>query len=440
MVVLIKAAQLMLSLSILVLIHEWGHYIAAKIFKTKVEKFYLFFDPWFSLFKFKKGETEYGIGWLPLGGYVKIAGMIDESMDKDQMKQPPQSWEFRSKPAWQRLIIMMGGIIMNIVLGIFIYSMILFAWGKEYIPNSSLKYGIACDSTAIKIGLQSGDKIVAVGGKPIQDYKEVFSRVVLDGATSIEVNRNGQIKDILLDGSALKEIVESGNPDIISPRVPSIINMVAEGSNAEKAKLMEKDKIIKVDSVPVAYFDELIPNISGKKNGTVDLQILRGTDTVNINVAVTEQGTIGIGAVSPVDIFETKTINYGFLASFPAGVSEAGNKLGGYIKSFKLIFSPEVQGYKHLGGFISIGKVMPAQWNWTAFWSITAFLSLALAFMNFLPIPALDGGHILFTLYEMVTRQKPSEKFLEYAQITGMVILIALMLFANGNDIIKLFN
>lgn len=439
MVILIKTAQLVLSLSILVLVHEWGHYIAAKIFKTKVEKFYLFFNPWFSLFKFKKGETEYGIGWLPLGGYVKIAGMIDESMDKEQMKQPPQSWEFRSKPAWQRLIIMLAGIIMNIVLAIFIYAMVLFAWGKEYIPNSSLKYGIVCDSTAIKIGLQSGDKIVSVDGKPINDFQEIYSRLVLDGAKTIEVNREGELKSIPIDGNAIKNIIESKNADIIGPRVPSIISAVMENSNASKAMLMAKDKIIKVDSIPVNYFDELIPAISKKKNGSVILEILRGTDTLDINVAVTDQGTIGIGSVSPTDIFDTKIIHYGFFASFPAGFKETVNKLSGYIKSFKLIFSPEVQGYKHLGGFISIGKIMKPHWDWAAFWSITAFLSVILAFMNLLPIPALDGGHVLFTLYEIVTKRKPSEKFLEYAQITGMILLIALMLFANGNDIVKLF-
>ena len=439
MVILIKAFQLILSLSILVIVHEFGHFIAARFFKTKVEKFYLFFDWGFSLFKFKKGETEYGIGWLPLGGYVKIAGMVDESMDKEQMKLPAQPWEFRSKPAWQRLIIMMGGIIMNVILGIFIYSMILFTWGVEYIPNSNLKNGIVVDSVAMKMGLLNGDKIISVDGDKIEKLNDVFSKIFLDDEKTIQVERAGEDIDITIAKGSVKEIIATGKGDLINPRYPFYVDSLEPGSGAYKAKLLRNDQIIAIDGISLPYYDLAKPYIVEHKGKSVSVTVLRQGDTIITPISISSEGALGIYSIAPEKLFGTKKIEYGFWASFPAVYNKAFTTLGNYVKQFKLIFSPEVQGYKQIGGFITMGKVMSPTWDWHSFWSFSAFLSIALAFMNFLPIPALDGGHVLFTLYEMVTRRKPSDKFLEYAQVVGMFFLLALMLFANGNDIIKLF-
>lgn len=439
MIILIKALQLILSLSILVIVHEFGHFIAARIFRTKVEKFYLFFDWGFSLFKFKKGETEYGIGWLPLGGYVKIAGMVDESMDKEQMKLPAQPWEFRSKPAWQRLIIMMGGIIMNVILGIFIYSMILFAWGEEYIPVSKMQNGITVDSTGLKMGLLNGDKIISVDGKSVEKLNDVFAKIVFDGAKVIQVERAGQVTDITIASGSLKEIIATAKGDLINPRIPFFVDSLEPNGGAAKAMLKPNDQIIGIDGNSFAFFDLAKPYISAHKGKTVAITYLRNGDTLTSPVSISAEGTIGVYPVAPDKLYGTKKFEYGFWASFPAGYNKTWTTLGNYVKQFKLIFSPEVQGYKQIGGFITMGKVMSPTWDWQSFWSFSAFLSIALAFMNFLPIPALDGGHVLFTLYEMVTRRKPSDKFLEYAQVVGMVFLLALMIFANGNDIVKLF-
>lgn len=438
MIILIKALQLILSLSILVIVHEFGHFIAARIFKTKVEKFYLFFDWGFSILKYKKGETEYGIGWLPLGGYVKIAGMVDESMDKEQMKLPAQPWEFRSKPAWQRLIIMMGGIVMNVILGIFIYSMILFAWGEEYIPVANMQNGISVDSTAMRMGLQNGDKIISVDGGSVEKLNDVFAKIVFDGAKTIQVERAGQKVDITIAAGSLKEIIATAKGDLINPRYPFFVDSLVAGSGAEKASLKKGDQIIGADGISMPYFDQIHPFIEANKDKTPVFSIIRNGDTLSIPIAVSSEG-IGAYFVQPTKLYGTKKFEYGFWASFPAGYNKTWTTLGNYVKQFKLIFSPEVQGYKQIGGFITMGKVMSPTWDWQSFWSFSAFLSIALAFMNFLPIPALDGGHVLFTLYEMVTKRKPSDKFLEYAQVVGMVFLLALMIFANGNDIIKLF-
>jgi len=439
MIILIKALQLILSLSILVIVHEFGHFIAARIFKTKVEKFYLFFDWGFSLLKFKKGETEYGIGWLPLGGYVKIAGMVDESMDKEQMKLPPQPWEFRSKPAWQRLIIMMGGIIMNVILGIFIYSMILFAWGEEYIPLTNMQNGVSVDSTAMRMGLQNGDKIIAVDGNQVEKITDVFSKIVFDDAKTIQVERAGEKIDITIAEGSLKEIIATAKGDLINPRFAFYVDSLEPGSGADKAKLLRNDQIIAIDGISLPYYDLAKPYIVEHKGKSVSVTLLRQGDTIITPISISSEGALGVYPIAPEKLFGTKKFEYGFWASFPAGYNKTWTTLGNYVKQFKLIFSPEVQGYKQIGGFITMGKVMSPTWNWQSFWSFSAFLSIALAFMNFLPIPALDGGHVLFTLYEMVTRRKPSDKFLEYAQVVGMVFLLALMVFANGNDIIKLF-
>lgn len=437
---LIKAGQLILSLSILIIIHELGHFMAARFFKTRVEKFYLFFNPWFSLWKSKIGETEYGLGWLPLGGYVKISGMIDESMDKEQMKLPPQPWEFRAKPAWQRLIIMLGGITMNILLGIFIYAMILFFSGEEYLPNSALKNGIACDSTALHMGLQNGDKIISIDGKPVVNFNDIPLAVIINQAKSITVNRNGGEKTISIPSSVIKELIDSRQGFFISPRVPAVIGGVMDSMPAQKMHLQAGDKILSMAGIPLHFFDEMKPVLESNVNQNIPMRILRGKDTLQFSFVVPKTAFLGIFNDDPLKYYPTSKTEYGFFASFPAGVYKAWSTLKNYVKQFQLIFSPQIQGYKHLGGFISIGKAFSPTWDWFSFWNFTAFLSIVLAFMNLLPIPALDGGHVLFTLIEMVTKRKPSEKFLEYAQMTGMALLLLLLLYANGNDIVKLFH
>jgi regulator of sigma E protease len=439
----LQAAYLIFSLSILVIIHEFGHYITAKWFKCRVEKFYLFFDPWFSIFKKKVGETEYGIGWLPLGGYVKIAGMVDESMDKEQLKQPPQEWEFRSKPAWQRLIIMLAGVIMNVLLAFFIYAMILYTWGETKLPIENAKYGIwVTDSLMYNIGLKNGDKIEAVNGEPIKYFDDIPAKVLL--GKQITVERNGREQTIDIPVNMIERLVEKKGKrtTLFMPRTPLILGPydAKDSSNGKSAGLQGYDKIVKVDSTSVEFFDELASYIQNKKGQTVNLLVERNNQPVNIKVVVGSDGKIGLNGFSgeqydSLGIFKQQTKNYSLLASFPAGVRKTGEQLNFYIQQFKLILNPETGAYKGLGGFKTMASIFPSTgWNWEAFWRITAFFSIILAFMNLLPIPALDGGHVVFTLVEMVTGRKPSEKFLEYAQIVGMVILLALMLFANGND------
>lgn len=439
----LQAAYLIFSLSILVIIHEFGHYITAKWFKCRVEKFYLFFDPWFSIFKKKIGETEYGVGWLPLGGYVKIAGMVDESMDKEQLKLPPQPWEFRSKPAWQRLIIMLAGVTMNVLLAFFIYAMILYTWGETKLPNENAKYGIwVTDSLMYNMGLKNGDKIEAVDGEPVKYFNDIPAKILL--GKEITVERNGKDQNIHVPVNMIEQLVEKKGKrtTLIMPRTPLIVGTFDEKdtTNAKTAGLRAFDKIVKADSIPVTYFDELSGYLQDKKGDTVLLGIERNQQLLAIKVPVDSNGKIGLNGFSDeaydsLGIFKQEAKNYGFLESFPAGVKKTGEQLNFYIQQFKLILNPETGAYKGLGGFKTMASIFPSTgWNWEAFWKITAFFSIILAFMNLLPIPALDGGHVVFTLVEMITGRKPSEKFLEYAQIAGMVILFALMLFANGND------
>ena len=438
MEILIKAAQLILSLSILVILHELGHFIPAKLFKTRVEKFYLFFDPWFSLFKRKKGETEYGIGWLPLGGYVKISGMIDESMDKEQMALPPQPWEFRSKPAWQRLIIMLGGVTVNALLGIFIYICILAYWGEEYLPTKNVSYGIECDSAALNIGLQNGDKILAVDNKEVENFSKIPAEIIINQAKSVTVERNGQTIEIPISTQAISGLIKKQSA-FISPRQTIEVQELSSGGEAQKAGLMPGDKILGVDSMSTSFFDQFKAALQNHKNQKIALNVLRNNKEIILYTKVTDQGTIGF-TLKPMDSYlEFKKINYSLLSAIPAGFSKAYTTFNDYIKQFKLIFSPETGAYKSLGGFITMGKIFSPVWDWERFWNLTAFLSIILAIMNLLPIPALDGGHVLFLLWESVTRRKPSDKFLEYAQTVGMILLLSLLLFANGNDIIRLF-
>ncbi len=440
----LQILQLILSLSILVAIHEFGHYITAKWFKCKVEKFYLFFDPWFSIFKKKIGDTEYGIGWLPLGGYVKIAGMVDESMDKEQLKKPAQPWEFRSKPAWQRLIIMLAGVTMNMFLAFFIYAMVLFAWGEKKISNSSVKNGIYCaDSLLFKFGFQNGDKIISVDGKTADYFDDIPGNLIT--SDEVLVLRDGQQKTITLPENLLGQLAELKKKGVgfLEIRRPALVGDLSDNffdtSYAKKAGLKHFDKILSVDSVPVAFFNDMAPILQTKKNSTVSIEIERNGAKQLLVSKVNADGKLGL---PPIEYTEMDSLGllkidekkYGFFAAFPAGVSKTFSKLGSYAGQVKKIATPGSEGYKAVGGFKRIASIFPTPWDWESFWNITAFLSVMLAFMNLLPIPALDGGHVLFTLIEMISGRKPSEKFLEYAQIAGMIILLGLMLFANGHD------
>ena len=438
MEVLIQAAQLILSLSILVILHELGHFIPAKLFKTKVEKFYLFFDPWFSLFKFKKGETEYGIGWLPLGGYVKIAGMIDESMDKEQMKEEPKPWEFRSKPAWQRLIIMLGGVIVNVILGIVIYAGILFTWGNEYIPTEGLKYGVYADSVAVNMGLKSGDKILAVDGEKIEKFSDIQMNILINNAKQVTIERNQKQEDITLPDGTISGLIKN-QKSFLEPAIIAEVKEVTPNTPADSAGLLPKDIILGIDNSSTPFFQDVISYLKERPNESVILKVNRNNAMIELPATVRSNGTLGF-AITPMDEQITfSTEEFSALESIPAGVNKAYDSFDNYIKQMKLVFEPETEAYKSLGGFISIGKAFSPTWDWQRFWNFTAFLSIILAIMNILPIPALDGGHVLFLLYEIVSGKKPSDKFLENAQVVGFVILLSLMVFANGNDILRMF-
>jgi regulator of sigma E protease len=439
--ILIKAAQLILSLSILVVLHEFGHFMFARLFKTRVEKFYLFFDPWFSLFKVKKGDTEYGVGWLPLGGYVKISGMIDESMDKEAMKQPPKPWEFRSKPAWQRLLIMLGGVMMNFLFAMIIYIGVLYAWGETYLPTENVKYGIVVEEVGEEIGLKTGDKILSVDNNPVENFNKIIYTVVLDHANSIQVERNGQVTDVEISDADFALLLKSKS--VMSPRIP--FRMKVEGflpeSPGQEAGLQIGDEIKGLNGEVFQFNDEWTKELQSHKGEPVSLLIERDGKPLEMAMNLTEDGMIGIKINQYVDeIFELKTINYGLFASIPAGINRGVQTTKDYLKQMKLVFKPETKAYESLGGFATIGNIFPATWDWFSFWNMTAFISIILAIMNLLPIPALDGGHVLFLVFEMISGRKPGEKFMEYAQIAGMVLLLGLVLFANANDIIKMIN
>ncbi len=439
-----KTAQLILSLSILVILHEFGHYITARWFKCRVEKFYLFFDPWFSLVKKKIGDTEYGIGWLPLGGYVKISGMVDESMDKEAMKLPPQPWEFRSKPAWQRLIIMLGGVTVNVLLAFFIYAMILFVWGEQKIVNNSFKNGIYCaDSLLLKFGLNNGDKILAINGQDIKYFDDVPAKMIT--ALNVTIERDGQQKKLVMPIDLIGQLVEKKKQGVgfiefrRSAVVGDLSDKMFDTMYAKKAGLQHFDKVLAVDGVPVNFIDEMGKLVEKKKNDSVTIEVERNGQQLALKSRVNNEGKIGLpwlnfNEMDSLGMLKIDDKKFSLLEAFPAGVAKTWEKLGGYVDQFKKMANPKTGAYKGMGGFKTIGSVFPTPWDWESFWSITAFLSIILAFMNLLPIPALDGGHVLFTLGEMITGRKPSEKFLEYAQIVGMVLLLGLMLFANGND------
>lgn len=443
---MIRITYLFLGLSILITLHELGHFLAARFFKTRVEKFYLFFDflfPFptflnFAIFKKKIGDTEYGLGWFPFGGYVKIAGMIDESMDEEAMKQPAQPDEFRSKPAYQRLIIMLGGIIVNVLLAFFIYAMILWNTGETSIPMKNVEYGFVCDSLAQSIGLQSGDKLIGYDDKTFKDANvPVVKDLLLDDAQVLHIERNGQAMDIKIPQSVYKAILESeGKVSFVKLAFPSELNEVAPESPLHNIA-QKGDKVIALNNQPIQFFAEMGQVLQRNIGNEIPISLLRGADTISTVIKIPQDGLLKVSSNPLSDYFKPETKEYSFFSSFPAGVKHTWLILSDYVKQFRIIFSPELKGYKQLGGFAAISKLYPDKWDWLAFWSSTAFISIILALMNLLPIPALDGGHALFTLVEMVTGRKPSDKFLEYAQLIGMVLLFGLMIYANGNDLVR---
>ena len=448
MEILIKASQFILSLSLLIVLHELGHFIPAKLFKTRVEKFYLFFDYKFSIFKKKIGDTVYGIGWIPLGGYVKISGMIDESMDTEQLAQPVQPWEFRSKPAWQRLIIMLGGVFVNFVLGIFIYIMLMYAYGEKYLPNENVKDGVwVQDTIAMNLGLQTGDKILTIDGEKIKKFSELTLGFV--NGNDFQLERNGVVLDQQIPEDFISQLMDRGKNagPVVMPRIPFIIAGISEDSHNLTADLKPKDIVVAIHGNRIKYFDEGRPELNKFKNQEILLTVLRGTETKEIPVKVNSKGKLGVGLgqlpfkdLEKLGYYNLAEIEYSFMEAIPEGWNKSIKTLTDYIKQLKKIFNPSTGAYKGLGGFISIGSIFPSEWSAESFWNITAFLSIMLGFMNLLPIPALDGGHVVFTLWEMITGKKPGDKFLEYAQVTGFILLIILLLFANGNDVFRLFN
>jgi regulator of sigma E protease len=437
MEVLIKASQFILSLSLLIVLHELGHFIPAKIFKTRVEKFYLFFDYKFSLFKKKVGETVYGIGWIPLGGYVKISGMIDESMDTEQMKQPPQPWEFRSKPAWQRLIIMLGGVLVNFILGILIYIMITFVWGADQVKPTDIKYGFSVHESFKELGFQDGDKILKFDGDEPLDVTDINKHLFLRNLSTVEVqHENGAVEVIGIPEDIGNVMWEQGIMEPFTVQFPAVIDSIRTGSPSDKAGLRKNDQVLAVNGVPVNYWHEFSGEVLSS-SGTLNLTVLRDGFQSKIELIPEEDNRIGVYP-STGDAVVIQKKNYTFVESISKGNELAIWTLRDYVTQFKYVFTKK--GATSIGGFIAIGNIFPSTWSWKAFWGITAFLSIMLGFMNLLPIPALDGGHVVFTLYEIVTGRKPHDKFLEYAQITGFIILIGLLLLANGNDIVKLFS
>lgn len=439
MEVLIKIIQFFMSLSLLVAIHEFGHFIVARMFKIRVEKFYIFFDPWFSLFKFKRGDTEYGMGWVPLGGYVKIAGMIDESMDLEQMKAPVQPWEFRAKPAWQRFCVMVAGVVMNVLLAILIYSGVRYVWGESYMANADAKWGYEFNEAAERMGFRDGDKVLSVDGEELDAVGDLRSMLLLtEGDREVVVVRGGEQMTLNIPFDEMLAMRRNREyEDLYTLRVPFIIDSIASES-AAAAGLRVGDEVVACNEHENVSATTMTTSLLKQYSGdTVTLRVLRAGAEQELQVPVDADGKIGV--MLKTDMFQPRTREFTLLQAIPAGVSLAGETIADYWEQLKLIFQPKTKMYEELGGFISIGKIFPSEWNWLQFWTMTAFLSIILAVMNILPIPGLDGGHALFTLWEIITGRKASDKFLEVMQYIGLAILFVLLVYANGNDIYRLF-
>jgi regulator of sigma E protease len=435
-----NVGQFILAFSILVILHEMGHFLPAKWFGCRVDKFYLFFNPWFSLWKKQIGETEYGIGWVPLGGYVKISGMIDESMDKEAMKHPPKPWEFRSKPAWQRLIIMLGGVTINFILALVLFAMILFVWGEERLPVKNLKYGLNADSLATSVGIKNGDIITGVNNKPLVYMDDLPKDLMLADKVSMTVNRDGRDTTIHMPVGFIGKLSKNQLRGFVSARFPVIVDSINKIDYKGSEQLKKGDQLVGLNNERFQYYQEFDSIKKNYKDQVVTLQALRGQDTVKIPVKLTDDGSVGFFPKDPYKILGTEKKEYSFFEAIPAGVNYGVQRLGDYITGIRLLFtSKEHKVSDNLGSLISIGKTFGGSWDWQRFWTMTALFSIILAFMNILPIPALDGGHALFTLIEMITGRKPSDKFMEYAQMVGMVLLLGLMLYAFGLDIWRLF-
>lgn len=438
-------AQLFFALSALILLHEFGHFFFAKLFKTKVEKFYLFFDflfPFsgllnFSLFKWKKGETQYGIGWFPLGGYVKIAGMVDESMDKEALSKPPEPWEYRSKPAWQRLLIMLGGIIVNVLTAMVIYMVVFGAWGEDYLPTQNTKWGIMTDSLGQSLGLRPGDQVLSVDGRKVERFNRIITDVILNEAKSLQVRRDGREVNIPLPAGTIRKILK-GDRELIVPRVPTVVADVVPGSEAAKMKLRRNDSIIALNGQPVFFFDEFRDQLQTLKGQPARLTVMRGNQLAVLDGAVNNKGELGFYRYGAERFLPTKHISYSPLEAIGKGFSFTGQQFANYLAQFRLIFtSSEVKASESLGGIGTFAKIFPTEFDWHDFLMLVAFVSIVLAFMNLLPIPGLDGGYVLFLLFELVTRRKVSEKVMERATMVGLVLLVALMLYANGLDVFR---
>ena len=440
--IFIKLSQFLLSLSLLIILHELGHFIPAKLFKTRVEKFYLFFDVKYSLLKKKIGETEYGIGWLPLGGYVKISGMIDESMDKEQMALPPQPWEFRSKPAWQRLIIMLGGVTVNFILAFIIYIGMAFAYGDSYIANEDLKDGLLIENKAMQnAGFKTGDRIISIDGEKVERFDNGINAKVVMGK-QVLIERNSTEQSITMPNDFVDQLSKQEKAPLVSIRMPFVIGGVA--ADSKNTALQPKDIVIALNGQKTKYFDEAKTVLENNKNKTITATVLRDQKKVQIPAIVSKDGKLGVqigglgmDSLEKLGYYKISKQEFSFMESIPVGITKGKDQLVGYGKQLKMIFSPSTGAYKQVGGFKAIFDIFPNTWSWQVFWNITALLSIMLGVMNLLPIPALDGGHVMFLLYEIISGKKPSDKFLENAQMVGFVLLITLLLFANGNDIYK---
>ena len=435
-----KTAQFILSFSIIVVLHELGHFIPARLFGARVEKFYLFFNPGFSLWKKKLGDTEYGLGWIPFGGYVKISGMIDESMDKEQMNKAPESFELRSKPAYQRLIVMLGGVIVNVLLAIVIFIGIAWFWGDDFLPAKNLSYGIHPTEISKKMGLQDGDIIVALDQKELKDFFELESKIVLEDPKTIQVKRGDSVLSLPIPTSIAAELSNANNTTaFVVPLFPVIVDSIGKSAVVVEGSFQKNDTLLSINGQSIQFQHEFIEVKKKYSDSLVTILAKRGMDTVKIRTLINNKAQLGLFVKLPMQLFKTEHQAYSFVEAIPTGIQRCFTTLDNYVNGIKQIFTGKVNPNDSLGSLISIGNTFPSQWDWERFWTLTAVFSIVLGFMNVLPIPALDGGHALFILFEMITGRKPSDKFMEYAQIAGMILMFGLMLYALGLDFWRLF-